>query len=495
MKRRMTKDGAIRPVRNSAPAGLDRRDFIKASALVAGAGVWVATGQRVLGVEEQSANDKISVASIGVGGKGDSDSEHAGKHANMVAICDIDEDRLNSKAKKFPKAKKYTDFRKMFDEMGKEIDALTVSTPDHTHAVATMMALKMGKHVYCQKPLTHDVWEARMIREAAAKAGVSTQMGNQGTANHRFREGVDTIRAGTIGTIKEVHIWTNRPIWPQAPQVMARLPEESVPEKIHWDNFLGTAPDRPYNKEYTPFKWRGWWDFGTGALGDMGCHTANMPFMALKLHEVYPTSIQGECGDLNPETYPSWAHVVFEFPARGELPPVTVHWYEGRKDGDLVHPPKELTDNVIAEYTKLLVSRDDKRVRNGKKIELINSGSITVGDKGMIYSPDDYGGVWDLVPFEQFKDFKGVEQVLPRNGHGGDEDQKIEWLNAARDTSKPSLANFAYAGKLAEFILLGNIAIKNPGRKLEWDGPNLTFTNYKEADRLLKREYRAPWTL
>jgi predicted dehydrogenase len=496
MKRRMTKDGVVRSAQ-ARPVNVPRRDFLKATAFVAGAGVWVAVGgKRVLGVEEQSANDKINIACIGcgIGGKGDSDSDQAALHGNIVAICDVDEERRDAKAAKtiknhnkekitpFKDSKKYTDFRKMFDEMGKDIDAVIISTPDHTHAVATMQAIKMGKHVYTQKPLAHDVWETRQLRLAAAEHKISSQMGNQGTRNNRLREGVDAIRAGALGAVREVHVWTDRPIWPQAPKVMAALKATEVPKTLHWDEWLGTAPERDYNPGYHPFKWRGWWDFGTGALGDMGCHTVNMPFMALKLE--YPTSIQGECGDLNPQTYPSWAKVVYEFPARGELPPVTLHWYEGHKGKQQVLPPTELTDKVMKEYNKKL----------GKNAELRNSASLIIGDKGMMYSPDDYGGSWELVPADNYADFKQPDEVLPRHDGDIDEGNKIEWLEAARG-GKPSVGNFSYAGLLAETVLLGNIAIKNPGKKLEWDGPNLRFPKNPEADTLLRRQYRAPWSL
>ena len=503
MKRRMTKDGVVRAAAKSG--NVERRDFLKASAMVAGMGVWVATGQRVKGVEEQSANERINVASIGVGGKGDGDCEQVAKHGNLVAICDVDAKTLGKKGERHPKAQQFADFREMFDKLGKEIDAVTISTPDHTHAVATMTAIKLGKHVYTQKPLAHDVWECRQLRHAAKEAKISSQMGNQGTAGHKFREGVEVIRSGMIGPVKEVHVWTNRPIWPQAPKVTERPTPAPVPKELSWDLWLGTAPERPYGvfykkdkpdqidfKPYHPFNWRGWQDFGTGALGDMGCHTANLPFMALKL--AHPTSIEGEAGDLNPETYPAWAKIAFEFAAREDMPAVTFHWYEGRKDGELVHPPKELTDKVMEEYNKVLVRKKDKKVKDGKKVELSNSGSIIVGEKGMLYSPDDYGGTWELVPAEAFEDYKAPTQTLPRNKDGGDEGQKIEWLEAARG-GEPSLANFSYAGLLAEFILLGNVAIKNSGKKLEFDAHNLTFTNDKEADKFLKREYRTPWSL
>ena len=243
---------------------------------------------------------------------------------------------------------------------------------------------------------------------------------------------------------------------------MEALPEEPIPANVHWDEFIGTAPMRPFNKGYQPFNWRGWWDYGTGALGDMGCHTANLPFMALKLG--YPTSMEGEGGDINPETYPSWARVVFEFPAREEMPPVKVIWHEGRKDGVLVHPPAELVEKVLKES-------GGKPNKQGK-VELPGSGSIMVGEKGILYSSDDYGNTWTLLPKEEFKDFKAPSPTLPRNENGGDEGQKIEWLEAARG-GKPALSNFDYAGMLAEFILLGNVAIKNAGKKLEWDGPNI----------------------
>jgi predicted dehydrogenase len=460
--KRITKDGTLR-------AGTNRRDFLKQSALVAGMGVWVATGKRAWGVEEQSPNSRINIASIGIGGKGDSDSDQAAKHGNLVAICDIDDKRLDGKGNRYPDAKKFNDFRKMFDKMHKEIDAVTISTPDHTHAVATMMAIKLGKHVYTQKPLTHDVWEARQLRLAARQYKVASQMGNQGSAENGLREAVEIVHSGALGAIKEAHVWTNRPIWPQAPGVMARLPEEPVPANVHWDEFIGTAPMRPFNAKYQPFNWRGWWDYGTGALGDMGCHTANLLFRALKLE--YPSSIQGDAGDLNPETYPSWATVNFEFPARGDMVPVKVTWYEGHKDGKKNRPPIELLQ--------------------GEKF--VDSGSLLVGEKGTLYSPDDYGANYVLLSKEAFKDYKKPEPTLARNGHG-DEGMKVEWLEMARG-GKPAYSNFDNAGLLAEFILLGNVAIKAEGKKLEWDGPNMKFPNAPDAEKFLKREYRTPWSL
>ena len=473
--------------------GSNRRDFIKYTAAT-GMGFWVAS--RKTWAEEatgsKSPNERLNVACIGVGGKGDSDSEQVAKHANVVAICDVDDNTLNKKAAKepFAKAKKYNDFRKLFDEMSKEFDAVTVSIPDHMHAVATMMAIKSGKGAYTQKPMTHDVYEARQLRLAAKEYKVATQMGNQGTAAGKLREGVEMIRAGTLGAVKEVHIWTNRPIWPQAPQITSRPASAPVPANLHWEEWLGTAPERPYSPAYHPFKWRGFWDFGTGALGDMGCHTANLPFMALKLG--YPTSLQGEAGDLNPETYPSWARVNYEFPAREDMPPVKVNWYEGKKDGKLVHPPEELVEKVLTEFAKL--PHNKKKNDNNKKLTLNNSGSIVVGEKGIMYSPHDYGGEWYLLPAEQYADYKAPPETLPRNPKGDDEGQKIEWI-AALKGGPAAMSNFDYAGMLTEFILLGNVAIKNMGKKLEWDGPNMKFPNAPEAEASLRRQYRQGYSL
>jgi len=491
MSKRFTKDGTLRS--NST-----RRDFLKHSAFVAGMGVWVASGSRAKALQEQSANERINLASIGIGGKGDGDSEQAAKHANLIAICDIDDKRLDSKSKRHPKAQRFNDFRQLFDKLGKQIDAVTISTPDHTHAVATMMAIKLRKAVYTQKPLAHDVWEARQLRLAAAQYKVASQMGNQGTCTDKLREGVEVIQSGAIGNVREVHIWTNRPIWPQSPDIKARPPEAPVPSYVHWDQWLGTAPARPYaEKYYHPRNWRGWWDFGTGALGDMGCHTANLPFMALKLD--HPQTIFGESEELNPETYPGWARVTHEFAARGDLPPVRVIWYEGHKDGKLVQPPQDLIEKVVSEYNKVLTFRNDKRVKDGKRVELNDSGSILVGDKGILYSPSDDGKDWELLPADAYRDYKPPAPTLPRNPLGGnektmDEGQKVEWLAALKGGPRP-LSNFDYAGPLAEFILLGNVAIRAGNQKLQWDAANLRFPNNPAADRLLRRHYREPWTI
>jgi predicted dehydrogenase len=483
----------------------NRREFLKQSAL-AGIGFWAAGGIAL--AASKSPNEQINIACIGVGGKGDSDATQAAKFGNIVAICDIDDNTLQKKAEEtekkdgsrpFAKARKYNDFRKMLEEMDKDIDAVTVSTPDHTHAPAAVMAMKMKKHVYCQKPLTHSVYEARTMRETAQKMGVATQMGNQGTAENGLRRAVEIIQAGAIGPVKEVHVWTNRPIWPQGAEAILKtkaggeaalraihgkslsdIRSPEVPSHVHWNEWLSAAPERPYDPIYHPFSWRGWWDFGTGALGDMACHTANMAFMALKLG--YPTSVFARSGEINPETYPTWAKIAFEFPARGDMPPVTLHWYEGHDKSGKMLPP----DRLI------------------KGLNVPESGSMLVGEKGILYSPNDYGAAYQLLPEKEFKDYKGPAETLPRNGKG-DEGMKAEWVAAIRG-GPPAMSNFNYAALLTETILLGNVAMRAgkqtkrkvhdkdvEGRLIEWDGEQMKVTNTNEADRYIKPEFRKGW--
>lgn len=460
-----------------------RRDFLKTSTAV-GVAYWVSGNNTP--AFSNSANEEVRIASIGVGGKGSSDTDQAGNHGRLVAICDIDDNKLNAKGEVLSKSEKhkgfqkFNDFRKMLDEIGKSIDAVTVSTPDHTHAVASIMAMNMGKHVYCQKPLTHSVFEARMMREVAKKNKVATQMGNQGTAENGLRRAVEIIQDGVIGNVKEIHVWTNRPVWDQAPDVVARPTDTpACPAHVHWDLFLGPAPERAYSPKYHPFAWRGWLDFGTGALGDMACHTANMAFMACKLG--YPTSVVAEATDVNSETFPSSAKITFDFPARGELPPLKFYWYEGRqggrhnKEGKQVLPPAELLSKVL---------------KPGQKLS--DSGSLLVGDKGILFSPNDYGAQYVLLPEEQYIGYKGPAETLPRNGKG-DDGMKAEWVAAIKG-GPAAMSNFDYAGLLTESILLGNVAVR-AGKKIEWDGPNMKVTNCPEAAQYIKREYRKGWEL
>jgi predicted dehydrogenase len=481
-------------------SSMNRRRFLQVSAAAAGAGFFHTTTAVSAARAAAGPNGKLHFAGIGVGvgGKGEGDIRQAGELGEVIALCDIDENRLAGIAQKFSSARKYYDYRKMLDEMARDIDAVIVSTPDHTHAPASIMAMKLKKPVYCQKPLTHTVYEARHMREVARQMGVATQMGNQGSAGNGLRRGVEVVQAGILGPVREAHVWTNRPIWPQAPRIMKRPPESPLPSYVHWDEFIGPAPFRPYaayeetvtsrrtgqkrlEKKgwYHPFNWRGWWDFGTGALGDMACHTANLAFRALKLG--YPTSVIADATDVNPETYPSSAKVTYEFPRRDEMPPVTLTWYEGRRDGKKLLPPADLLKKVVP-----LDTRHRGRV--------VDSGSILVGDKGILYSPNDYGGDFLLYPATNFEHVnRSKPERLPINDKG-DLGMKAEWVEAIRG-GPPAYSNFDFAGVLTEAILLGNIAIRLTGEKLDWNGPELKFTSNSTANQYLHYEYRNGWTL
>jgi predicted dehydrogenase len=451
--------------------GFDRRRFLQKSSL-AGFGVWVA--HQGLPAWGKGANEKLNFACIGVGGKGRSDTDHVAKFGNIVAICDIDDERMAEKAEDFPKAKKYNDYRKLFDEMHSQIDAVVVSAPDHTHAPASIRAMRLGKHVYCQKPLTHSVAEARLMRDTARQYKVATQMGNQGTAEAGFRQGVEIIQSGVLGAVREVHVWTNRPFeyWKQSPDIVARPTERpSIPPHVHWDLFLGTAPDRPYHPVYHPHDWRGWWDFGTGSLGDMACHTTNLPFMGLKLG--YPSRVSAVSAAVNPETYPAWATITYEFPARGDLPPVKLTWYEGAKNGERNLPPAEVLMGETAS----------------------SSGAIIVGEKGALFSPNDYGAEQTLLPSKDFEGFTPPEPTLERLDapDGGDTSHKGEWVRAIFG-GKPALSNFDYAAVLTESMLLGNVAVR-VGKPLDYDGEKGIVTNAPEAADIINPPYRKGWEL
>jgi predicted dehydrogenase len=470
---------------------LTRRCFLRLSATVPLG--YLFTGSAFSVSKARGANERLRVAGIGVGGKGSSDIEQAGALMEVVALCDIDEQRLGKRAASWPKARRFHDYRKVFDEVGKEIDAVTVSTPDHSHALPSLLAIRSGKHVYCQKPLAHTPAEARLMREAAARAGVVTQMGNQGSAHSGLRRAVELVRGGILGDVTEAHVWTNRPFkyWKQSPDVVSRLPAAPVPPYIHWEEWLGAAPYRPYavredakapggkKPAYHPHDWRGYWDFGTGALGDMACHTANMAFRALELDA--PVAVAAEAGPINPETYPAWAVITYFFPARGTKPPVALHWYEGARDGARVLPPASILAKVL---------------RPGETAA--DSGSLLVGTKGMLFSPNDYGAKFRLVPE---KDFADVPTDRPEKGPVGvqrDEDhyQKREWVEAIR-AGKPALtaSSFEFAGRLTEAMLLGNIAVRFAGQRLDWDSAAMTFPNSPAASALVSKSYRKGWEL
>ena len=435
--------------------------------------MWI--GNTVIG-SPRSPAEKLNVACVGVGGKGASDMG-ACRGENIVAICDTDKNRLNQAGSRTAKkAEKYTDYRKMLER--KDIDAVTVSTPDHNHAPAAMGAIRQGKHAFVQKPLTKTVFEARTLREAARKHKVATQMGNQGTSTSGLRKGVEVVQSGGIGNVTEIHVWTNRPVWPQGAKAIPTVPKaEKVPGHIDWSSWLGPAADRDYSGRYLPFVWRGFWDFGTGALGDMACHTANLAFMACELE--HPVAIQREEMVGNNEiTYPTYSKIRFDFPARKSaktgktLPALKFFWYDGWtiKGG-------RKTYNTPPEATF-----------KGQPIKPSNSGSLMVGDKGMMYSPNDYGSGWRLYPDEFAKDYKAPTPWIDRSpGHAQ------EWIRACKG-GKPAMSNFDYAALLTETILLGNLAMKVDG-KIEWDGPNLKSTNSPEANKFIHYEYRKGYEL
>lgn len=451
----------------------NRRDFLKnaGAAGAAGVGFWI-TGRQSVWAQEKGPNAKLNVACIGTGGRGYASVEGCAKE-NIVALCDIDENRLNKAGEKFKDARKYTDYRIMLEKEEKNIDAVTVGTPDHHHAPAAVRALRMGKHVYAEKPMTHSIYEARTLTQLAAEKKVATQMGNQGHSRDERRRMVEALQQGIIGKVSEVHCWTNRPIWPQGIERPAKT--DPIPAHIHWDEWIGPAPMRPYvDKVYHDFRWRGWWDFGTGALGDMACHVMDAAFWGLNLG--YPTSAEAEGDPLSKETGPKWMIVRCQFPARGEMPPLKFTWYDGGK-----LPPQETLKGIPIKL------RDEEK----DKI-LVTNGNIIVGDKGTIVVTDEQTGNWQayidgkLIPNKELK----IEQTLPRvpGGMGG---HHQEWITACKGGPK-SLGDFSYSGPFTETVLIGIPAFRT-GKKLEWDGPNMKATNCPEADQYIKREYRKGW--
>lgn len=469
---------------DSSRTGLTRRHFIYSTALATGA-ISLAGCAMHPRPRRLSANDKLNIVVVGANGKGASDTDHCA-HENIVALCDVDDDRAAPQLKKYPKAKFYRDWRVML-EKERNIDAVIVSTPDHMHALVAGTAIKLGKHVYCQKPLTQTVYEARYLRDLAAEYKIATQMGNQGSAASGLRRAVEIVQAGVIGPVREVHVWSNRPIWPQG--IMRPSGADSVPPTLDWDKWLGPAPVRPYKQGvYHPFNWRGWFDFGTGALGDMACHTTNMPFRALKLG--YPSSVElVEHSDLFPETYPKSSKIKFQFPAREGLPPVDFYWYDGNPNDKTIKPFRPASDQT-RDIADLLEKVPD-------------SGCLLVGDKGRLFSPDDYGTrsyirLNDEKELRDAKDHEAARNVpitIPRNtlAHDNDAAHHLEWIAACKG-GPAGYSNFGIAAYLTEIILLGCIALR-VGKKLEWDGPKMRALNAPEAAAYIKRHYRKGWSL
>ncbi|NLN75727.1 MAG: Gfo/Idh/MocA family oxidoreductase [Armatimonadetes bacterium] len=376
---------------------------------------------------------------------------------NIVAICDTRDEVLAKLTNDFPDAKQYADYRRMLTKMRKQIDAVVISTPDHTHAIPAVMAMQMGMHVYCEKPLTHSIYEARVLRDAARKYKVATQMGNQGSALSGLRETVEVIKSGAIGQVRELHVWSNRPVWPQGVHRPKDTPP--IPDNLHWDLFLGPAPKRPYHPDYQPFNWRGWFDFGTGAIGDMDCHTLNTAFRALDL--VNPIVVKAKSNDKTDESYPKSSVITYTFPQRGNLSPLKMTWYDGG-----LKPPADLLDG-----------RD-----------LPGSGVVYIGEKGKIYSPDDYGAQYILMPEADFEGYKPPSPTLPRSpGH------YAEWIRACKG-GEPAFAEFDFAAAITETLLLGNLAVIT-GEPIYWDPDNMKAINCPKADYWINRPYREGWSL
>ncbi|MDA7527873.1 Gfo/Idh/MocA family oxidoreductase [bacterium] len=449
-----------------------RRDFLKSSALatttLAAPGFLAAQSKKRV----QSPNEKLNVAFIGVGGRGGSNlrsvtnQKHVG--VNVVAVCDVNKQNLGIASKLHPQARTYVDFRKLYEDNTDDIDAVVVSTPEHTHAFATMPALKMKKHVYCEKPLTHNVFESRLIMEEAARAGVATQMGTQIHGLPNYRRVVELVQSGSIGPVREAHVWVSR-AWGLQSEADAKRhrdivsvsnrPQEAMtpPSHLDWDLWVGPAPMRPYHEVYFPGpKWYRWWDFGNGTMSDLGSHWNDLPFWALKLDA--PISIEASGPEPHPEIAPASMSAEYQYGARGEMPACKVFWHQGENKPE---------------------------IWKNKGIPQWGNGVLFIGDDGMILS--DYGK-HILLPEEKFKDFTPPEQFI-QNSPGHHE----EWLLGCKEGA-PTGSPFSYAGPLTEANHLGNVAFR-AGEKIEWDSKNLKVTNVASANQYLGREPREGWSL
>ena len=446
--------------------GLNRRQFIGG---LAAASAFTIVPRHVLGGAAGPApSDKLNIAAIGVGGMGKENLKNMTSE-NIVALVDVDWEHAKETFETYPDAKRYKDFRQMLDEQKDVVDAVVVATPDHTHAVASVAAMQLGMHVYTQKPLTHTVYEARLLADLAKEKNLITQMGNQGHSGEEIRLETEWLRDGAIGDVTEVHIWTDRPVWPQG--IYKRPEKMEMKQGLDWDLFIGPMPYRPYNEIYHPFRWRGWWDFGTGALGDMGCHFIDHPWTALKL--TYPTSVnasfamefaEDDIWEKLPlgETFPKASIVTYNFPARENMPALKLTWY----DGGLQPPrPDEL---------------DPRR-------SMPTNGALYVGSKGKLLQGD---GMVRLIPESAMQAYDVPEKTIPRI----EVTHEQNWIQAIKE-NKPASADFSYAGPLTESVLLGNIALKFPYEVIEYDPENMAIKGKDEATALLKREYRRGWSL
>ena len=449
------------------PPRVTRRTFVQTTT-AAGAAMFLP--RSVFG-----ANERLNVAVVGTAGRAGENMEAVSRE-NVVAICDVDErslDKAATRSEGVAKAKKFVDFRKMLEDVGGQVDAVVVGTPDHTHAPVAMMAMRMGKHVYCEKPLAHNVREIRLMRQTAKAKKLATQMGTQIHAGENYRRVVELVRAGAIGKVTRAHNWVPTSYSGSQKNVKRPGGTPPVPEGLHWDLWLGPAPERPYHPDYHPFWWRGWWDFANGALGDMACHHMDLPHWALDLRE--PLTVESEGPEPDPEVAPAWQIVHFHYPARGEQPPVHLTWYHGGKR------PAEL-EEIEARAAE---AKPDAGEKARARPQRWGAGTLLVGDKGMILADYDKHV---LLPEERFKDFQRPEKSIPKSpGH------HAEWIKACKQGT-PTTCNFDYSGALAEAVLLGCVAHK-AGKKIEWDAQALRITNAAEANRFLGREYRKGWEI
>lgn len=431
-----------------------RRSFLKSTAALTSALAFPLVASRnVLG-----ANSRLNIAGIGAGGKGAADVDGCSSE-NIIALCDVDDANAAGTYKKFESARRYKDFRVML-EKEKSIDAVTISTPDHMHAPAAAMAIRMKKHVYLQKPLTHTVQEARFLTELARKHGVATQMGNQGHSNAGTRRMVELIRYGLLGDIYEIHCWTDRPIWPQGVTRPSDTPP--VPSTLDWDLWLGVAPKRPYHPDYVPFKWRGFWDFGTGALGDMACHVMDLPFFALGLK--HPVKVRASSSKFTAESAPKWSVITYEFDPSPTHKFLKLFWYDGGK-------------------------KPSVETARGQKLS--GNGVMIVGSHDTLLV-DSYWGEGRFLSGKTAADFKNVPEYLPKSDDF-DKNHYREWIAACKG-GPAALSNFDYAGPLTEAVLLGNVALR-ADTQLEWDARRMVVSNSAEATALLRKQYRKGWGL
>ena len=436
---------------------ISRRDFMGAAAATA---AFTIVPRHVLGgAGKKAPSEKLNIAGIGVGGQGGGDIGNVSSE-NIVALCDVDEKRAEGTFNRFQKAKKYKDYRKMLDKEEKNIDAVVVATPDHNHAPAVIKAMKMGKHVYVEKPMAHTIFEAREMTRVARQMKVVTQMGQQGHAGEGLRLTYEFIHDGAIGTVLEAHVWSDRPIWPQG--IGRPKDTHPVPESLDWDLWLGPAPWRPYNKAYAPFNWRGWWDYGCGAMGDMAVHNADPAFFCLNLDA--PIAVEAETSPVNNETFPKWQIITYYFPARGKRPPVKMVWYDGGKK-----PPRP------------------PELEEGRDVG--SNGIMFVGDKGKILC-GGWSGPPRLIPEAKMKEYKRPSETLERSiGH------HKEWVKACKENNpKGALAGFEYSGPFTESLLVGNLAVRL-GRRIEWDARKMRATNAPEADKYINKSYRKGWEI